>query len=233
MEWVQHVMFVVVFWCPLKCRHRPPSGPAGDKVRGTDTSVRKRNPTRWNPWEAVRVGLSLDDNGCATSGKVHEPRIQERRILVSKKIKWPLPNGPKARGKRQAAIPGEIPPESTSNSARPLARIFSAQCSIRQLPPTRPPSAPLSGKRDRRETVKLHWNRPKFCQHVVSVSVSSRTARQQTLVFAPSFPPSGDAAGIHSLAQHLTAHPLNSEARRRSFSRPLACVGPSRRPRHP
>lgn len=38
---------------------------------------------------------------------------------------------------------------------------------------------------------------------------------QQTLVLAPSFPPSGDAAGIHSLVQHLTAHSLNSEARRR------------------
>lgn len=61
---------VLGFWCPLKCRHRPfPSGPKGDEVRGTDTSVRKRNPTRWNPREAVRVGLSLDNNGCATRGK--------------------------------------------------------------------------------------------------------------------------------------------------------------------
>lgn len=127
-----------------------------------------------------------------------------------------MANGPMARGKRQAAIPGEIPRrvhiEFNPPGLAPGHNI-SAQWSNSSTAGNAPPSAPLSGKRDRRETEKLRWNRPKFCQHVVSVS--SRTARQQTLVLAPSFPPSADAAGIHSLVQHLTAHSRNGEARRR------------------
>lgn len=132
------------------------------------------------------------------------------------KIKWPLPNGPKARGKRQAAIPGEIPPESTSNStlpARPLARIFQRSIrfvNCRQRAPIRTPVRKEGQARNREIALE-----PTEILSTRRLRLRLVANWQQTLVFAPSFPPSGDAAGIHSLAQHLTAHPLNSEARRR------------------
>lgn len=111
---------------------------------------------------------------------------------------------------------GKFLPKSTSNStlqARPRAPGQNIQRSVqfvncRQRAPIGTPVRKEGQARNREIALEP------------AEILSTRRLRlvanwQQTLVLAPSFPPSGDAAGIHSLVQHLTAHSLNSEARRR------------------
>ncbi|KAK0752410.1 hypothetical protein B0T18DRAFT_90435 [Schizothecium vesticola] len=226
---------VLVFWRrnskPLKYKHGPfPSRPKGYGERIADTSIRKSSlphtmePAGGRPGRRCArrgdgdslVGIEFND-GCATERLdrgCHEFPGTDTSIEKSK-IK--MANARMAQWcgawKRQGAIPGEIPPESTLHStlrARPLAKIlqkvpYQFVCSHHNCRPpstaTRPPISPPVRKRGTGEVPeKLHWNRPKFCQHVVSVS--SRTGNKHYEAAVP----------------------------RHSFSRPLVCVGPSRRP---